>query len=207
MFPYVPRGRGDAAAGGRATHALLHAAASLGRAEQPELYRHVHPHGHATANLARAFASSLGGAVGLTLDEIELGAYLHDLGKYLIAKSILLKPGPLDEGERAAVSLHPVYGAQIISNLTAITDAVSQIVLHHHERWDGAGYPDGLQWTRIPLGARLVSIADVYTSLRARRAYKPALSRCEAAAEMRKMAGRELDPDLTEDFLRLIRAC
>ncbi len=97
-----------------------------------------------------------------------------------------------------------MYGAQLLSNLPAITDSVRRVVLYHHERWDGAGYPEGLQRTRIPLEARLVSIADVYTSLRARRAYKPTLTRGDAAAEMREMAGRELDPELTRDFLGFI---
>jgi HD-GYP domain-containing protein (c-di-GMP phosphodiesterase class II) len=189
--------------------AVLRAVASLGREEQPELYRHIYPHGHATAKLARAFASFLGcarGAGAPTLHEIELGAHLHDVGKYLIAKSILLKPGPLDAGERAEVSFHPVYGAQLLSGMTAVTSAVRRVVLYHHERWDGNGYPDGLQGTAIPLGARLVAIADVYTALRARRSYKPTLTRGDAAAEIREMAGRELDPEMTRDFLRFVRA-
>jgi HD-GYP domain-containing protein (c-di-GMP phosphodiesterase class II) len=80
------------------------------------------------------------------------------------------------------------------------------VVLYHHERWDGAGYPEGLQGTRIPLAARLVSIADVYTSLRARRSYKPTLTKREAAAEMEAMAGRGLDPDLARDFMKFVGA-
>lgn len=208
MHPYVPPRLG-AAVRRETARALLRAVASLGQEEQPEMYRHIQPHGHATAKLVRAFASSLGcvaGAAGPTLNEMELGARLHDVGKYLIAKSILLKPGPLEERERAAVSSHPVYGAQLLSGLPVVTDAVRRVVLCHHERWDGAGYPEGLQRTRIPLAARLVAVADVYTSLRARRTYKPTLTRGEAAAEMRKMAGRELDPDMTRDFLRFIGA-
>src|ERR687889_642313 len=100
----------------------------------------------------------------------------HDFGKYLIAESILLKPGPLAEAERAAVSLHPVYGAHLLSGLPAVTEAVRQVVLYHHEHWDGGGYPEGLAGRRIPLAARLVAVADVYTSLRARRSYKPPLT-------------------------------
>jgi HD-GYP domain-containing protein (c-di-GMP phosphodiesterase class II) len=180
----------------------------LGRDERPRLYRHVHPHGHATARLARSFAAALGCAAARapTLDEIELGAHLHDFGKYLIAESILLKPGPLTDAEREAMSLHPVYGEQILRGLPAVTEAVRRVVLYHHERWDGGGYPEGLAGLRIPLAARLVSIADVYTSLRARRAYKPTLGRREAAAEMELMAGRELDPDMTRDFLKFVGA-
>jgi HD-GYP domain-containing protein (c-di-GMP phosphodiesterase class II) len=206
MHASVPR---EPAAGGPSSPAiqtLLKAAASLGRDEQPGLYRHVHPHGHATARLARAFAASVGCAGAPSLDEIELGAHLHDFGKYLIAESILLKPGSLTRAEREAVSFHPVYGAHVLRGLPAVTGAVRRIVLYHHERWDGDGYPEGLTGLRIPLAARLVSVADVYTSLRARRAYKPALGRHEAAATMEDMAGRELDPDLTTDFLEFIGA-
>ena len=204
MHPFVPLLRTQAGSGRPAIQTLLLAAASLGRDEQPRLYRHVHPHGHATARLARSFAAAIGCADSgaPTLDEIELGAHLHDLGKYLVAESILLKPGPLTESERAAVSFHPVYGAHLLTSLPAVTEAVRQVVLYHHERWDGGGYPEGLKGLRIPLAARIVAVADVYTSLRARRSYKPTLSRSEAAAEMERMAGRELDPDLTRDFLR-----
>jgi len=205
MFPYVPRCRCVSTAGGWATQVVLRAAAALGREEQPEVYRHVHPHGRATATLVRSFAAAVGRrGGGATLDEVELGAHLHDFGKYLLPKSVLLKPGPLDAEERAVVSLHPVYGAQVLCGLTAITETVRLVVLYHHERWDGAGYPEGLQGTRIPLAARLVSITDVYTSLRARRSYKPTLTKREAAAEMEAMAGRELDPDLTVDFLKFV---
>ncbi|MDQ3819453.1 MAG: HD domain-containing protein [Acidobacteriota bacterium] len=185
---------------------MLHAASWLGQEEQPELYHHIHPHGHATAKLARSFAAAawdLSNRESI-LDEIELGAHLHDFGKYLIAKSILLKAGPLTENERSVVSLHPVYGAQILSNLPAITETVLQVVLYHHERWDGAGYPEGLKGEKIPLAARLVSVVDVYTSLRARRTYKPSLTRLEAARTIKKMAGLELDPEMTRDFLRFI---
>jgi HD-GYP domain-containing protein (c-di-GMP phosphodiesterase class II) len=202
MQPFVPLCRTQTGAGRHAVQTLLLAAAALGRDEQPRLYRHVHPHGHATARLARSFAATIG--CPATLDEIELGAHLHDFGKYLIAESILLKPGPLDAAERAAVSLHPIYGAHLLASLPAVTEAVLQVVLYHHERWDGGGYPAGLAGRRIPLTARLVAVADVYTSLRARRAYKPSLTRGEAAAEMEEMAGRELDPDLTRDFLKFV---
>ena len=205
MFPYVPQGLSVTTDGRRATQAVLRAAAALGREEQPELYRHVHPHGRATAILARSFAAAIGQTGGgPTPEEVELGAHLHDFGKYLIPKSLLLKPGPLSEEERAVVTLHPVYGAQVLSGLTAVTETVRRVVLYHHERWDGDGYPEGLQGSRIPLAARLVSIADVYTSLRARRSYKPTLTKWEAAAEMEAMAGRELDPELTRDFLKFV---
>jgi response regulator RpfG family c-di-GMP phosphodiesterase len=77
-------------------------------------------------------------------------------------------------------------------------------VLHHHEHWDGGGYPDGLLGSSIPLVARLVAVVDVYTSLRSRRSYKPTVTKQEAFATIEGMAGRELDPYLVEDFLRLV---
>ena len=206
MLPHVSQGRSVSAAGRRTLRLVLHAAAALGREEQPDVYRHVHPHGCATANLARSFAAAVCPGRGPSLDELELAAHLHDFGKYLIPKSILLKPGPLSGAERAVVSMHPVYGYQVLSGLTAITETVRRVALYHHERWDGAGYPEGLEGTRIPLAARLVAICDVYTSLRARRSYKPTLTKREAVAEVGRMAGRELDPDLTRDFLKFIGA-
>jgi HD-GYP domain-containing protein (c-di-GMP phosphodiesterase class II) len=206
MHHFVPFDRRPAVVTRQAIQTLLLAASSLGRDERPRLYRHVHPHGHATAKLARSFAAALGYAGAPALDEIELGAQLHDFGKYLIDESVLLKPGPLTEVERAAVSLHPVYGARLLSGLPAVTEAVRQMVLYHHEHWDGGGYPEGLTGRRIPLAARIISVADVYTSLRARRAYKTTLGRREAASEMEAMAGRELDPDITRDFLKFVGA-
>jgi HD-GYP domain-containing protein (c-di-GMP phosphodiesterase class II) len=207
MHPSLPIWPSGGGVDAPAIRSLLRAAADFGRDEQPRLYRHIHPHGHATARLARSFAAAIGAhSAACTLDEIELGAHLHDFGKYLIAESILLKPGPLTRTEKDVVSLHPVYGAHVLSGLPAVTEAMRRIILYHHECWDGSGYPEGLSGVRIPLGARIVCVADVYTSLRARRAYKPTLGRREAAAEMRVMAGRELDPELTLDFLKFVGA-
>jgi HD-GYP domain-containing protein (c-di-GMP phosphodiesterase class II) len=174
--------------------------------EQPEWFAHIYPHGHATARLARRFAATcLDVAGGPTLDEIEFGAHVHDIGKYVISKAILLKPGPLDEEERAIMSLHPAYGVRILAGLPHLTPHIIHMVLYHHERWDGAGYPEGLSGRRIPLAARIVAVADVYTSLRARRSYKPTRTRAEAYAILEEMAGRELDPDLVDEFLRFAR--
>jgi putative two-component system response regulator len=130
---------------------------------------------------------------------------MHDIGKYFIASSILLKPGALDEEERAIVSLHSVYGATVISKLPGVTEAIRYVVLHHHERWDGNGYPEGLAGTAIPLAARIVSIVDVYTSLRAKRSYKPSLTKRQAFDSLIEMAEHELDPYMVEDFLRLVK--
>lgn len=181
--------------------------ALTGRKPQPEIFAHVQPHAHATANLARRFALA-NGCISRgnmpTLEELEVGAYLHDVGKYFIAPSVLLKTGEFDDEERAAVSLHSTLGAAVISKFPRMTEAIRLTVLHHHEHWDGGGYPDGLSGTFIPLAARLVSVVDVYTSLRSRRSYKPTLTKQEALGTLKVMAGRELDPCLVEDFVRLV---
>lgn len=186
---------------------LMRAIAGVSQQAHPEIFAHVQPHAHATAKLARHFAAYLhhGRSRGPTLKEIEFGAHMHDIGKYFIASSILLKPGLLDEEERATVSLHSVYGATIISKLPGVTEAIRCVVLHHHERWDGNGYPEGLVRTAIPLAARIVSIVDVYTSLRAKRSYKPTLTKRQAFSSLIEMAGHELDPYMVEDFLRLVK--
>lgn len=98
-----------------------------------------------------------------------------------------------------------MHGAEILDGLPYITQQIIQCVLYHHERWDGSGYPEGLAGNAIPFVARVVAVADVYTSLRARRSYKVALSRSGACNALRAMAGNELDPNLVHDFLRLIR--
>ena len=207
MFPYPPRLPQPVIPHRKIRALLLQAVTTFRQSEQPRHYGHIHPHSHATAQLSRSFAAALmrdDTARDGKLDEIELGAHFHDVGKYLIPESILLKPGPLTAEERATVSSHPAFGARLLSGLPGMTETVYRTVLCHHERWDGAGYPDGLSGSRIPFAARLVAVCDVYTSLRSRRAYKPSLSRSDAAATMEGMAGSELDPDLVQDFFRLI---
>ena len=202
-YPFMPSRTDLAHSNARA---LLRAAASFRRSEQPRLYAHVHPHGHATAKLARCFAAALmrnRRASARALDEIELGAHLHDIGKYLVPESIVFKAGGLSAEERAVMSRHPAYGAQLLGGLPGVTDTAYWIVLYHHEWWDGAGYPEGIAGRRIPFAARLVAVCDVYTSLRAKRSYKPTLPRREALAALEAMAGRQLDPALVEDFGRL----
>jgi len=129
---------------------------------------------------------------------------MHDIGKYLVAKEILFKPDVLDEEERLIMSEHPKHGAEILADLPQITPTITDIVLHHHEHWDGSGYPEGLAGHSIPLASRIVAIADVYTALRAHRVYKPEYTRNNASTILREMAGNELDPDLVHDFLRFI---
>ncbi|HEX8748201.1 MAG TPA: HD domain-containing phosphohydrolase [Pyrinomonadaceae bacterium] len=182
----------------------LRALTVVGRNLEPEIFAHFQPHAHATSRLARRFAAYLfGGKMPRHwLDEIEFGAYMHDVGKYFIAPGILLKPDQLDDEERTIMSLHSVYGALAISKLPGVTTIIHGVALRHHEHWNGLGYPDGLSGTSIPIEARIVAVADVYMSLRAKRSYKPTLGKEEAFGTLKRMAGRELDPSLVEDFLR-----
>jgi HD-GYP domain-containing protein (c-di-GMP phosphodiesterase class II) len=199
---------GSKTVGEKALSSLIRVISTVSKEAEPELFAHVQPHAHATAQLARHFAAAVGcsgGNSGPTPGEIEVGAYMHDIGKYFIATSILLKPGALDEEERAIMSLHSIYGANIVAKLPGSTEVIRRVVLHHHEHWDGNGYPEGISGTAIPLAARIISIIDVYTSLRARRSYKSTLTKHQAFDTLREMAGRELDPYLVEDFLTLVR--
>lgn len=188
--------------------AIVRTVAAIAQKTHPDTFVHVQPHAHATARLVRHFAAAHrfhDGIHRLLLEELEFSAYMHDIGKYFIAPSVLLKPGPLDEEEKALMSLHSVYGSIIISKLPGITDTIRKAVLHHHEHWDGTGYPDGLSGSAIPFAARIISIVDVYTSLRARRSYKPMLTKLDAVTTLTGMAGHELDPSLVEDFISLVR--
>ncbi|MCM3870992.1 MAG: HD domain-containing protein [Pyrinomonadaceae bacterium] len=184
---------------------LLVAFATFRQRLQPEWFAHVHSHGHATARLARSLtAACVKTASSATLDEIEFSAYMHDIGKYLVPKGVLLKPGPLNEEEREIILLHPVHGMEILRDLPYVTPVISETVLYHHERWDGQGYPEGLAGTAIPFAARTVAVVDIYTSLRAGRSYKTPLTRNSACEALREMAGHELDPGLVNDFIKRV---
>ncbi len=140
--------------------------------------------------LAR-YAVELGRALHVdepSLRALRLGGYLHDLGEIAVADGILLKPGPLDPLERAAMQRHPLAGEGLIQGLRTL-DAVRPIVRHHHERWNGSGYPDGLTGAAIPLGARIMAVVDVYDALRTRRSYKAPMPHRDAVAILLKEAG------------------
>ena len=107
---------------------------------------------------------------------LRLGGYLHDLGKISVPDSILLKPGPLDAAELACMRLHPGAGADLVLGLKSLED-VRPIIRHHHERWNGTGYPDGLAGKGIPLGARIIAVVDVYDALHTSGRTSPRVAR------------------------------
>jgi putative two-component system response regulator len=153
-------------------------------------------------------ASILGKEIGLEDDVcflIDLAARLHDIGKLVVPDAILLKPGKLTPGEREIMETHTTAGADILakSNVPQMHIA-EEIARHHHERWDGSGYPMKLVGTAIPIAARVSALADVFDALTHKRPYKEAWKVSEALAEIRSLKGKQFDPELTDIFLDLV---
>ncbi|MHB8868645.1 MAG: HD domain-containing phosphohydrolase [Thermoleophilia bacterium] len=137
------------------------------------------------------------------LEDLEIAGYLHDLGKIGIHDDILNKEGRLTAEERNVIRTHPVIGATIIEPVGFPWEIVAA-VRHHHEWWNGQGYPDGLRGTQIPLGARILSVVDAFEAMTATRPYKPAMNFEEAWMEISRMAGTQFDPDVVESFLSIL---
>jgi putative two-component system response regulator len=153
------------------------------------------------------YAEMLGLEAGLTAEEREIvhyGGLFHDIGKIAVRDAVLLKPGKLTPEERLEIQRHPVAGRELLKNMRTLEPAMP-IVYHHHERWDGSGYPEGLVGERIPLLARVASIADVYDALTTKRPYRDALTREKALEIMQDEADKGWhDPGLFELFLGVI---
>ena len=136
------------------------------------------------------------------VERIRVAALLHDIGKLALPNEILDKPSPLTSAEWRSVVQHPRIGQVILEQAAALKDAVP-IILHHHERFAGHGYPYGLRATEIPLGARIVAIADAYDAMVNDRPHRPALSHEAAIDELRRHAGTQFDPELVTLFCDL----
>ena len=136
---------------------------------------------------------------------IELGALFHDIGKIGIRDEVLNKPGRLTESEYEHMKEHPLVAEQILSPIEELRPIVD-IVKHEHERWDGNGYPMGLKGTSIPLGSRLIAIADAWDSMVYDRVYRKALPHEAALAEIERNSGSQFDPDCVRVFCELERA-
>jgi diguanylate cyclase (GGDEF)-like protein/putative nucleotidyltransferase with HDIG domain len=172
--------------------ARFRAAASLARAvDARDVY--TGSHSQRVADLAARTARRL----GLPDEDVELtrlAASLHDLGKLAIPEEILRKPGPLTEPERMVLERHPQIGFRMLESLGV--DPVADWVLHHHERWDGSGYPDGLPGDQIPLGARIIFVADAYDAMTSERVYRRRVAPEHAIAELERCAGSQFDPEI-----------
>ena len=134
------------------------------------------------------------------LYHIERGALLHDIGKIGVPDHILLKPGKLTPEEWTEMRKHPVIGYEMCAKIDLLK-ATSKIVLHHHEAWDGSGYPHGLQGEAIPLGSRIFAVADTLDAMTSDRPYRPAMPFAAARQEIEKFSGRQFDPQIVEIFL------
>jgi putative nucleotidyltransferase with HDIG domain len=159
-------------------------------------------HSNRVTNIALTFARSL----GLSPQELEAlsnAGYLHDIGKIGVSDSILLKPGPLTPEEREVIETHPRIGEKIVEPL-GFNSQEKDLILLHHERWDGNGYPYGLQGNSIPFLCRLLALADVFDALSSDRPYRQAFTTPDALAEVEAQAGRQFDPDLTRKFVQMM---
>ncbi len=142
-------------------------------------------------------AAKVAGRLGLDRESIELARLagsLHDLGKLAIPEEILRKPGPLTDPERLVLERHPQIGFRMLDSLGI--EPVADWILHHHERWDGNGYPDRLPGPQIPLGARIIFVVDAYDAMTSDRVYRGSLSPEEALEELERCAGTQFDPDV-----------
>ncbi|HVP05439.1 MAG TPA: HD domain-containing phosphohydrolase [Dehalococcoidia bacterium] len=154
------------------------------------------------------YTVTLGNQLNLSQHELILlrhGGILHDIGKMGVSEAILRKPGALSDSEWKEMKQHPIIGEGICAPLR-YSHEVGPIVRHHHERWDGGGYPDGLARDTIPLLARIVSVADAYDAMTSTRPYRAALPNEEAVRRLRDGAGTQWDPDITAAFVGLVES-
>ncbi len=174
--------------------------ASTVEAKDPYTYGH--------SNRVNTYAVALADRIGLSPDEVSTlsaAALLHDIGKVGIPEAVLNKKEKLSKEDWEVIKAHPKLGANIVSNIPKLTPTVPGI-LHHHEKWDGSGYPEGLKGREIPIEARILAIADSFEAMTSVRPYRPALSIDEVVRELKKGAGIQFDPKLVEIFIGIIEA-
>jgi len=156
----------------------------------------------------QVYSEGLARALSMSEPEVQAvktAALLHDIGNLAVPDHVLSKPGRLTYEEYESLKKHPVVGANIISQVP-FPHPVAPLVLSHHERWDGRGYPKGLRGDGIPLGARILSVVDCFTSMLEERPYRPSHTYAEAIATLRENGGSTLDPDLVEKFIEILPA-
>jgi diguanylate cyclase (GGDEF)-like protein/putative nucleotidyltransferase with HDIG domain len=160
-------------------------------------------HSHKVSSYAVLIAEAIG-LQGPEIEEVRLGAMLHDVGKVGIVESILNKNGPLNPDEWEAMKRHVEYGAKLLEPLRG-TERIREMVAHHHEFFDGSGYPEGLSGGQIPVGARIIAIADAYDTITSERTYKKARTPEEAFQELDRCGSAQFDPELVRKFISRLR--
>jgi diguanylate cyclase (GGDEF)-like protein/PAS domain S-box-containing protein len=170
------------------------------------LFLHMRDHyTYAHSERVAGYARITAGEMGLPPDEVRalrIGAVLHDIGKVCVPADILNKKGPLSREEWEEIKKHPAYGVDVLAPFS-LARPVLDVVLYHHERWDGGGYPLGFKGEGIPLLARIVSVADAFDAMTVDRPYRRALSVAAALEELRRGAGTQFDPEIVGHFVRL----
>ena len=136
--------------------------------------------------------------------ELEFGSLLHDIGKLRTPDEIINKPGKLTEEEWAIIKRHPADGQAMLDRIGGVLAEVGLVVRHHHERWDGQGYPDGIAAEEIPLAARIICACDAYSAMTTNRSYRKAMPVADAVAELRKCAGTQFDPRVVEALIAVV---
>lgn len=161
-------------------------------------------HSLRTATVAHDIALTIGLAPGV-VEQVRLAALLHDIGKIGIPRSVLNKDGGLDEAEASLVRLHPILGATILSTIAELR-GLAPLVMHHHEHYDGRGYPNGLSGAEIPIESRIILVADAFDAITTDRHYSAALTEEAAVTEMLMWSGRQFDPMAIDALIAVRRA-
>ena len=179
---------------------MLERLAIVGEKRDDDTGEHTFRVGNMSAEIAKL--------IGLGKEEVAMlrqAARLHDIGKVAVPDSILLKPGKLTKEEFDDMKRHTIVGAEMLAQSSTPTLRMAELIAHsHHERWDGGGYPQGIQGENIPLVARIVTVADVFDALTNERPYKCAWSVAETIVEMQRCAGSQFDPKIIEMFLKVV---
>ena len=164
--------------------------------------RYTHSHSRLVSELSAATAEAMG-LRRVDVGRVRVGALLHDVGKIGVPDTILSKRGRLTKDEWESVRMHPALGKTIIEQAPELR-AVIPLVLHHQEHFDGSGYPARLSGTQIPLGARIIAVADAYHAMRSDRPYRSARSHSEAVPELLRCSGTQFDPEVVLALLRAL---
>ncbi|HDN84619.1 MAG TPA: HD-GYP domain-containing protein [Candidatus Aerophobetes bacterium] len=177
---------------------IIQALATAVEARDP----YTEKHSRRMAEYAVATARELGLSI-YESERIRYATILHDIGKIGVSDRILSKNGPLTREEWEEIKKHSVIGAEILTQINSFSET-SKLVYHHHERYNGTGYPNGLKGEEIPIGSRIIAVVDAYDAMVSRRPYREAMSKEEAIAELKKNAGKQFDKKVVEAFLRVI---
>jgi len=161
---------------------------------------YTYAHSERVARLAGVIAKRMG-FTGKDLENLTVAARLHDLGKIVIAETILAKKGPLNDEEWRKIRLHPQIGYRLLSPLNLLSREITNVIYQHHERYDGDGYPNGIVGEDISLGARIVSVADSFEAMTSSRPHRNALPRSKAIDELKRERGKQFDPKIVDTFL------